>query len=223
MTTQSKKLPNMAIALTGVMSVTALAIICYAVLGLETLHSNRALALFVLAVVTARMKVKLPGLTGNMSVNLPFLLIAATQLTLLEALIVALPACAVQCLPRKSRKPNLLQMLFNLSTTAVAVGVANFASKRLALVAAACFFLLQTIPVASIIAITEGAAWVGTWSKIANLSFPFYVLSAGMVSLATASGTSLSWQVALLGTPVLYAIYRSYESYFEEPGQVVNG
>ena len=223
MTTQSKKLPNMAIALTGVMSVTALAIICYAVLGLETLHSNRALALFVLAVVTARMKVKLPGLTGNMSVNLPFLLIAATQLTLLEALIVALPACAVQCLPRKSRKPNLLQMLFNLSTTAVAVGVANFASKRLALVAAACFFLLQTIPVASIIAITEGAAWVGTWSKIANLSFPFYVLSAGMVSLATASGTSLSWQVALLSTPVLYAIYRSYESYFEEPGQVVNG
>ena len=223
MTTQSKKLPNMAIALTGVMSVTALAIICYAVLGLETLHSNRALALFVLAVVTARMKVKLPGLTGNMSVNLPFLLIAATQLTLLEALIVALPACAVQCLPRKSRKPNLLQMLFNLSTTAVAVGVANFASKRLALVAAACFFLLQTIPVASIIAITEGAAWVGTWCKIANLSFPFYVLSAGMVSLATASGTSLSWQVALLGTPVLYAIYRSYESYFEEPGQVVNG
>ena len=223
MTTQSKKLPNMAIALTGVMSVTALAIICYAVLGLETLHSNRALALFVLAVVTARMKVKLPGLTGNMSVNLPFLLIAATQLTLLEALIVALPACAVQCLPRKSRKPNLLQMLFNLSTTAVAVGVANFASKRLALVAAACFFLLQTIPVASIIAITEGAAWVGTWSKIANLSFPFYVLSAGMVSLATASGTSLSRQVALLGTPVLYAIYRSYESYFEEPGQVVNG
>jgi hypothetical protein len=181
------------------------------------LHSYRLGVLFVLALVAARLKVKLPGLTGNMAVNLPFLLIAVTQLGMLEALLVALPACAAQCFPKGGGKPKGLQMLFNLSTTGVAVAVASVVATHFALLAAGGFFLAQTIPVAGIISLTEGGEIHGIWSSIAHLSFPFYVLSAGLTSIATSATPQLGWQLPLLSLPVLYAIYRSYESYFRVP------
>jgi len=186
------RLPNKAIALTGCMSLGALAAITYAVYTMRELQDYHWLVLFVLAVATARLKVKLPGLTGNMAVNLPFLLVAVTQLSLLEALLVALPACAVQCLPKGGGKPKPLQMLFNLSTTAVAVAAASSAGAHYAWLGAGGFFLAQTIPVASIIRLTEGGAIAKIWSSIAHYSFPFYVLSAGMCSIATSATAEFS-------------------------------
>ena len=55
----------------------------------HTVHANLALAVLVLAVVTSRMKVKLPGINGNMSVNLPFLLTAVVSLSDAEAVLIA--------------------------------------------------------------------------------------------------------------------------------------
>ncbi len=218
-------LPKKAIALTGLMTLGALATIAWAVSAMQhagqPMHDYRALALFVLAFINARLKLKLPGLTGNMAVNLPFLLIAITQLSLWEALLVALPACALQCFPKTASgglgKPKPIQMLFNLSTTAVAVGGAHLAGGRFVILATACFFLIQTVPVAGIIAITEGRGLVKLWCQIANLSFPFYVLSAGIASLVVGSTESqLAWQLPIIGVPVLYAVYRSYQTYFGE-------
>src|ERR1039458_10098054 len=51
-------------------------------------HPWEALTLFAVAVAAARMKVKLPGLSGTMSVNLPFVLLAVAKLNLAEALLV---------------------------------------------------------------------------------------------------------------------------------------
>ena len=45
---------------------------------------SQFLVIFALALIASRLKVKLPGLNGNMSVNLPFILIAAVQLSLFE-------------------------------------------------------------------------------------------------------------------------------------------
>jgi hypothetical protein len=81
--------------------------------------------LLVLAVITARLKVKLPGLTGNMAVNLPFLLIAVPQLSMLEAPLLALSSCGAQCLPKGGGKPKPVQVFFNLSTTGVAAATAS--------------------------------------------------------------------------------------------------
>ena len=151
-----------------------------------------------------------------MAVNLPFLLIAAAQLSMLEALLVALPSCGVQCLPKGGGKLKPVQVIFNLSTTGVAVAAASLIGTHFALLAAAGYFLAQTVPVACIIGFTEGGAIHKIWCSIAHCSFPFYVLSAGITSIATSS-TQLGWQVPLVGLPVLYAIYRSYEFYFRVP------
>jgi hypothetical protein len=214
--------PKKAIALTGCMTLGALAALLYAASTMHPLQDYRWLVLFVLSVATARLKVKLPGLTGNMAVNLPFLLIAVTQLSLLEALLVALPSCAVQCIPKAGGKLKPLQLLFNLSTTAVAVAAASLVGGHFAPLGAAGFFLAQTVPVASIIRITEGGAITKIWSSIAHYSFPFYVLSAGICSIATSATNEFSWQMPLLGLPVLYAVYRSYESYFGEVKLALN-
>jgi len=47
-----------------------------------------------------------------------------------------------------------------------------------------------------------------------RLSFPYYVLSAGVTSIVTTAGHRTGWQIPLLVLPVMYTIYRSYQLYF---------
>jgi len=206
-----------ALAFTGLMMLGALAVVGYALHTIHPLLDYRFWVLFALALATARLKVTLPGLTGNMAVNLPFLLIAVAELSMLAALLVALPSCALQCFPKGGGKPKPVLLLFNLSTTAVAVAVASVIGTHLALLGVAAFFLAQTIPVAAIIRVTEGGPIHQIWCRIAHCSFPFYVLSAGITTIVTSSAPQLGWQVPLLSLLVMYATYRSYESYFRLP------
>ena len=52
------------------------------------------------------------------------------------------------------------------------------------------------------------------WLSIVQLSFPYYVLSAGMTSMANLVSHHLGWQAALVVFPVMYGIHRSYRVYF---------
>ena len=83
------------------------------------------LAVLALAAATSRMKVKLPGINGNMSVNLPFLLTAVVNLSAAEAVVITCVSTAVQCWPRKNAKFNPQQMAFNLSMMAFASSLAS--------------------------------------------------------------------------------------------------
>jgi hypothetical protein len=47
------------------------------------------LAMLAVALPASRLKLKLPGLNGNMSMNLPFVLLAAVTLSAFEALVLA--------------------------------------------------------------------------------------------------------------------------------------
>jgi hypothetical protein len=95
-------LPPKALALTGLMAIGALTAVGYGLHDKLPVHDYRFGVLFVLALVTARLKVKLPGLNGNMAVNLPFLIIAATQFGLMEALLVALRHVQCNACPREA-------------------------------------------------------------------------------------------------------------------------
>jgi len=211
------ELPKKALGLTGLAGLAALATVGYALRSAHAAFAYPFWTLLVLTLATARMKVKLPGLTGNMAVSLPFLLTSVVELSLLEALLVALPSCAAQCFPKGGGKPKAIQLIFNVSTMAMAVAAANrvraFGSNAV-LLDATVFFLVQTIAVAAIVQATEGGAIHRIWSKMAHYSFPFYVLSAGVCMIVTSTVPGLGWQVPVWGVPVLYATYRSYETYF---------
>jgi hypothetical protein len=190
------------------------------------LHTYFALAVLVLAAVTSRMKVKLPGINGNMSVNLPFLLTAVVNLSAAEAVVIAAVSTVVQCWPRKNAKFNPQQMAFNVSMMAFASCLAalafhgtwtgmHWSSSTLGLVlATATLFIGQTAPVAAIVAVSEGKAAGQIWWSLAHLSFPYYVVSAGVTTMVQTVSSHLGWGLALAAFPVMYGIHRSYRTYF---------
>lgn len=207
----------------GVMMLAAVVTAGYAGYVSHALHAPFVLAILALAAVSSRLKVKLPGINGNMSVNLPFLLTAVVNLSAAEAVVVSCVSTAVQCWPKKGAKLNPQQMVFNLSMMAFASSVASlfFHAERLSgghnlglLVATAALFLGQTAPVAGIVAISEAKAAGLVWWNVAHLAFPYYVLSAGVTSMVQAMSSHLGWGLALAVFPVMYAIHRSYKSYF---------
>ena len=211
----------------GAMMLAALCAAGSAAFFSHSLHPYVGLAILTLAAATSRMKVKLPGINGNMSVNLPFLLTAVITLSAAEAMFVTCVSTAVQCWPRRNAKFNPQQMTFNLSMMVFATAVASLMShgdmlnrthgNAVALglvVAAAALFLGQTLPVAGIVAVSEAKSASAIWWELAHLSFPYYVVSAGVTSMVQTVGIHLSWGLALAVFPVMYGIHRSYQVYF---------
>jgi hypothetical protein len=214
----------------GAMMLAAAITAGYATFVSHALHTYFALAVLVLAAVTSRMKVKLPGINGNMSVNLPFLLTAVISLSAAEAVVVTLISTAVQCWPRKDAKFNPQQMAFNLSMMSFASCLASlmfhkmshagwpgmqWSSSTLGLaLATATLFLGQTAPVAAIVAVSEGKTAGQIWWSLAHLSFPYYVVSAGVTTMVQAVSSHLGWGLALAVFPIMYGIHRSYRLYF---------
>jgi hypothetical protein len=210
----------------GAMMLAAAVSAGYAAFVSHTLHTYFALAVLVLAASTSKMKVKLPGINGNMSVNLPFLLTAVMNLSAAEAVIVTCVSTAVQCWPRKDAKFNPQQMAFNVSMMAFATCLAslmfhsnlpgmhgNFSTLALAL-ATSTLFVGQTAPVATIVAISENRSASQIWRSLAHLSFPYYVLSAGVSSMVQSVSSHMGWGLALAVFPVMFGVYRSYTTYF---------
>jgi hypothetical protein len=219
--------PRFAEPFIALIALAGLASVAYGWMHATTWHPYEALALFAITVAASRMKVKLPGLTGNMSVNLPFLLLAAAELNLFEALAIAVVSTAVQCFPKDGAKPKLVQVLFNLNLMSSAVALTGqvfhmgavahpawFTGALVLPAAALTLFLMQTAPVATVIALTDGGPVTAIWAKIARMTFPYYVLSAGMTSMMMAARQHVGWQVPLTALPVMFGIYRSYQTYF---------
>jgi len=212
----------------GAMMLIGLGTATYAGFASHTPNAYLAMGVLALAAATSRMKVKLPGINGNMSVNLPFLLTAAVNLSAVEAVAITCISTTVQCWPRKGAKFNPQQMAFNLSMMVFATSSASLIfhavtksptlwhSSTLGLaLATAALFLGQTAPVASIVAISESRSARQVWLNLAQLSFPYYVVSAGVTSMVQAMTFHLGWGLALAVFPVMYIIHRSYRIYFK--------
>jgi hypothetical protein len=217
----------------GAMVLAAAASAIYAGLDSYTLHPAQAAALLALAAATSRMKVNLPGITGNMSVNLPFLLIAVISLSAVEATAIVCLSTVLQSLPKPGNKLKSEQMLFNVSMMGFAASLAGLiwhaasqvkavpASDPLLLaLTTAVFFVGQTAPVAAIVTLTEGGLMRRTWLNIAQLSFPYYIIGAGVAAIMASVSHSLGWRVPLAVFPVMYAIHRSYRVYFANAAEV---
>ena len=196
-----------------------------AVLNAKSMPTPRFVAFLLVACVAARLRIKLPGVTGIMSVNLPFILVAAAQMNTAEALVVGFISTFFQCLP-KGKKLNLMQAAFNCSTITLAVAATRFIyaaspvvsavsspSLRLA-IAAAGYALANTVPVAIVIGLTEAVNVLRTWLEMLQLSFPYLVASAGIAGLTLTLTQEIGWQVPLAVLPIMVGIFQSYRRYF---------
>ena len=211
-------------AFVGFTGICASAILVHSLFTIHGWHAWEFLSLLLVAALTSRLKIKLPGLNGNMSVSLPFILIAVTQLSLPEALAVAASSIFILSVPRAPYKFKPVQMMFNVSTGLIAaelgsqtfhrMSVLNFTPTLSLLAGCAAYFFASTIPVAMIISLSENRKAFGTWSEIVHLSFPYYLASTGLASIAAAIGGNASWPMLVGMSLVMFVTYRSYRVYF---------
>jgi len=215
----------------GMVTVVSLCALSFGVVRWQTQAWPQLLLLSAAAAVSSRLKVKLPGMTSSMSGNLPVILLAVTQ-GLFGGLLVAIVAAIAQSYSGGNQtKP--LQFVFNACTLLNAAGLAYLAyhsrifgarasTHTMDLVlAAATYFVANTMPVASIIGLTEGGNPFALWHKVFLWSFPNYVIGAGLTAIASMFSpiSGLATVATLLA--VLLAVYQSYKMYVGRAEQKV--
>ncbi len=188
----------------------------------------RFLCYLALAALASGLKVRLPGVTGTMSVLFLFLLAGIVELGLPETLIIGATGSLIQSFWHAKVRPRAVQVVFGVANVAFAITAAHFAYHsplllgsffqapiRLAL-AASVFFVTNTFPVAAVITLTEGKPLRQVWSHCFFWSFPYYLVGAAIVGMVSFANRVPDWQAGLLILPVIYVIYRSYHGYLAQ-------
>ena len=210
------------VALTVVVGATVL------LYGLVHLRPASLLAFFVflaLALVASRLKVKLPGVHGTMSVNLPFFLMAAVKLSIPEALVIVCVGAVAQSLGRS--RP--VQTAFNAAALTNSIALAAWASAialqhQLGLpvaifAAGAAYFLGNTVLMTLVMWLAEGERPLAIWARMFELSFPYYLLSATIAAIVCGDFKDAGWTLTLAVLVAMYLTYRSYRGYFARPAE----
>jgi diguanylate cyclase (GGDEF)-like protein/putative nucleotidyltransferase with HDIG domain len=188
-------------------------------------NPTRFMCYLILVTVAASLKVRLPGVTGTMSVVFLFLLIGILELSLAEVLLMSCAGALVQSWWHAAKRPKLVQVLFNVANLATTTAVSYYVyhtklagtlqdSHPLLLAAlATTFFLLNTGPVAIVISLTERRPVDKVWSECYFWTFPYYLVGAAIAGLISTMDRRIGWQMSLLILPVIYSIYRTYRLY----------
>jgi len=168
------------------------------------------------AVFGSVLKLRLPGVLGEVSVSAPFILVAIVNLGLPEAVLVALLSALVQSTWRTSYRAKLAQTAFNVSVFASAVFVTGkvfqstspFPEPLSFAALALTYFCVNTIPIAIIIGLTERRSIFKIWAGQRWL-LPFYVASASLAWLVSTLPHAVQWEFPIICLPLVYLVHRS--------------
>jgi hypothetical protein len=207
--------------------VTGVAVLVNGLLHWETSRPIELAALLVMTLIASRFKVRLPGINGSMSVNVPYLLIVAVRLSPGEALAIAALASLIQSIPTLKTPATFVRALFSSAAITNSVAAAmlafNLASAPgfLGLIgitaAGVAFFFANTVQIAMVLWLAEGKNPLQAWLGMARLSGPYYVLSTGVAVVVCAAVQFALWGEALALLPLMYSIHSSYKLYFNAP------
>jgi len=182
----------------------------------------RFLACLSLACIAATMKVRLPGLHGTISVNFVFILMALTQFSFAETLVIAFAATLVQCLWRPKTRPKLVQVVFNTSTVlisaALAFAAAHIVPGQVNLLlatapAATIFFVMNTGMISMVLALLSKSGLLAVWKQCHLWAFPYYLVGAAIAAAIAQSSQTVGWRLSLLALPTMYLTYSYYKVY----------
>src|SRR5712675_358637 len=197
----------------------------YALLHWQSAAWVRFICFLLVALGASLFKVRLPGIQATMSANFLFILVGILDLSYSETLLMGCLGGLVQSLWQAKPRPRPIQWLFNLANLALSISAAElvFHSKVAAGVgfrwpllmaaAATTYFAFNTISVAGIIAMTEKRNPVHVWKECYLWAFPYYLLGALIACGVSAINRLVGWQFGLLAFPIVYWIYRSYQTY----------
>ncbi|HKE31073.1 MAG TPA: HD domain-containing phosphohydrolase, partial [Candidatus Angelobacter sp.] len=198
--------------------------VCFAAGMFPWHHGNGWLfgSYLVLTALASAFKTVLPGLEGTVSANDVFFLVGVCSMTLSETLALALIPTAVQCFWRRQKRLGIIHFAFNLSQVALAITAAFlvyqlflnrifYGRAPLALlIAAIVYFLVNTLSVATMVALADGTSIKTKWITGYWWTFPYCLIGAAIAGVIQLVNRVAGWEMSILVLPAIYAIYRSY-------------
>jgi putative nucleotidyltransferase with HDIG domain len=192
------------------------------VLPWHSSHSLLFIFYLLLTIAASLLKTVLPGSEGTVSVVFVFFLVGICNMTLSETLALAALATVVQCFWRTKKRLSFIHFAFNLSQLSLAITCTYWTYVFLLnhafhgkpplplLVAAIVFFLLNSIPVAMVVALADNSSIITKWDSSYSWTFPYYLIGAAIAGLIQFVNRLAGWEMSMLVLPAVYVIYRSY-------------
>jgi hypothetical protein len=208
------------------------ALIVTSLFNLNIRNIGLYLTYLALACAGACMKVRLPNIRGTFSLNFFFVLITLAGLSYPEAVTIACISIVVQCCWRAVERPQITQVVFNVATMAMSVAAAQYASQvfrsagnpfAVAIAAATAYFVMNTVLVSTVLAISAGRRISVVWQHWFLWSFPYYAIGAGIAAAlgGSALGGSAQRPIVAAILPAMYLIYRYYRLYIQSRSDTV--
>jgi len=182
----------------------------------------RYISYLLLALLASTFKVRLPGITGTISVNFLFILIGIADFTFTETITMGCAAIVIQCVWRAKRRPQLVQIFFNVAVLALSIGVAYQVShfslalaraeslSALLVLAACTYFMSNTLLISGVLCLIEGKPLKKVWQQCYLWSFPYYLVGSAIAGIITVSNRTVGWEASLLIMPIMYLVYLFY-------------
>jgi hypothetical protein len=207
-------------------SAAGLAAMAYAFVDPPWPHDLFRLCTYVLlSLLAAALKLRLPGITGTMSIGFVFVLLGISELTLPETMLVASAGIVMQCLWRAKTRPAPVQLVFNVSAAAISLLLAYECSRfartqfhaesvSIMLALATClYFMANSLLVSGVLSLVKREPLRVVWQQCYLFAFPYYLLGGAVAGLMAASGREFGWKPPLLILPVMGLTYLFYRYY----------
>ncbi len=188
----------------------------------------RFAAFLITAALASALKVRMPGVTGTMSVSALFVLVGIVNLSLSETLVVGAVSLLVQTVWRVKVRPRFVQVAFNVANTGTAILlstlVLQYTHSQLGELAglaflAVTYFAANTVPVACIIGLTEAKSIFAVWRGYRGM-LPFYIVGCSMAWLVGTVPHGVQWEIPIICLPLVYLVHRSHRSHIEHIEQM---
>ncbi|HZU24493.1 MAG TPA: diguanylate cyclase [Bryobacteraceae bacterium] len=200
-------------------------VLLYAVIAWQSTQVARFGFYLLFAMCASQLKVRLPGVTGTMSVGNIFVLLSATCLSIPQTILIGCGGVLTQCLLHAKRRPKPVQLCFNVANSAIGGWVAAVVWRSPALRsvdssmpvmlfwACVCYFLVNTMAVSGVIALTEGKRIWSVWYESFFWTAPQYLFAAAVAWLADLASARFGWESSVLILPAIFLVERSYSLY----------
>ncbi|HXM43600.1 MAG TPA: hypothetical protein VN924_20350 [Bryobacteraceae bacterium] len=219
-------MPDNARVYISLVSVAGIAAMVYAFLDPPWPHDLlRLCTYFLLSLLAGALKLRLPGLTGTMSIGFVLVLLGISEFTIPETMLMACAGVLVQCVWRAKQRPTAVQILFSVSAVAVSLLMAYECSQLfraqfhsesvpIVLAVATCvYFLSNSLLVSGVLSLVRRERLRAIWAQCYLFSLPYYLLGGVIAGLMAASGREVGWKAPLLILPVMGLIFLLYRFY----------
>ena len=217
-------MPNNAKVYISLVSAAGIAAMVYAFLDPPWPHDLfRLFTYLLLSLLAATLKLRLPGLTGTMSIGFVLVLLGISEFTLPETMLMACGGVLVQCLWRAKSRP--VQVLFNVSAVASSLMLAYECSQfvrtqlhaesvSIVLAVATClYFTSNSLLVSGVLSLVKREPLRVVWQQCYLFAFPYYLLGGALAGLMAATGHEYGWKPPLLILPVMGMAFLFYRLY----------